>query len=335
MIRIRLHTPMKIRHYMLIINPKSGTGSGDAALEEKVYACVGEAGGELEVRYSEAPGHCATLAREAVRRRFYAVLAAGGDGTVNEVASQLVGTGVILGIIPKGSGNGLARHLDQTIDIDHALRVITEDYAIKADYGTANGRPFFCTFGLGFDAKVSHDFATMKRRGLSSYIRSALRTYLNYSPKTYEITTGGKTQRIRAFLIAVCNASQYGNNAYIAPDASIRDGLLDITLVHAGNPLTRAITGVDLFTGYIKRNVLVQTMRVERAIIKQIPGPAHIDGDPVTMPAEIHVKCHPGKLNLFTDGHKSAFHPILTPLRGLGQDVNFRIRYFINHVFSK
>lgn len=318
---------------MVIVNPKSGTGKFRNP-EESVRRFLGP-DVEVEVRYSESAGDCGVLAKEAVRRHFYAVLAAGGDGTVNEVASQLRGTNVIMGIIPCGSGNGLARHLEMSIDIDNALRIIAADNAVECDYGSANGHPFFCTFGLGFDATVSHDFATMKRRGLASYIRSALRKYITYTPKTYEIRTKSGTVTVKAFLIAVCNASQYGNNAYIAPDASIRDGLLDITLIHAGNPITRAFTGVDLFTGYIKRNILVQTLRVKEATIRQLPGPAHIDGEPVMMPEFIKVKCHPGKLMLFVDERKSVFLPLLTPLKSLRFDIRFRVRSFINRLLSK
>ena len=139
----------------------------------------------------------------------------------------------------------------------------------------------------------------------------------------------------QAFIIAVCNASQYGNNAYIAPDASIRDGLLDITIIHAGNPLTRAIVGVDLFTGYLKRNVLVQTMRVKQATIRQSPGPAHVDGDPIYMPEQIRIKCHPAQLRLFVDPKRHTFHPLLTPLRSMHFDLNFRINSLISRLISR
>lgn len=325
---------MKTRRYMVIINPISGSGPA-VDIESMVMSSLQCDGREVEIRYSERPGHCAVLAAEAVKRNFYAVIAAGGDGTINEVASALRGTSVNMGILPRGSGNGLARHLDMSIDINNALRVIKADNPLPCDYGTANKRPFFCTFGLGFDAAVSHEFATMKRRGLTSYIRSAIKKYVSYTPKEYSISTNGKTVHVKAFLIAVCNASQYGNNAYISPDASIRDGLLDITIIHGGNPLTRAIVGVDLFTGYLKRNVLVQTMQVKQAVIRQNPGPGHVDGDPVNMPEQIRIKCHPGQLRLFVDPKKHTFHPLLTPLRSMHFDFRFHINSLISRLLSK
>lgn len=311
-------------------------------LEELVTCRLRRHGFDVEVRYSEAPGHCRELAREAVERGFHTVVAAGGDGTVNEVADALKGSPVIMGIIPRGSGNGLARHISQSIDIDKALRIICDGHWLPCDYGTANGLPFFCTFGLGFDAAVSESFSSMKRRGLNSYIRSALKEYLRFTPKEYEIITGGQTITVKAFIIAVCNASQYGNNAYIAPEASLSDGLLDITIVHAGNPVTRAMAGVDLFTGYINRNVLSQTLRVTDAIIRQKDNSdgsamiqAHLDGDPVTISSTVEVQCHPARLRIFIDNHEAKFHPILTPIRSMHFDLWFHIRSLMRRLRSR
>lgn len=325
---------MLSKRYMLIINPISGTGMV-SDVERRVREALEGPEREVTVCQSTGPGDCARLAREAVRQHYYAVIAAGGDGTVNEVAGALRGTPVILGIIPRGSGNGLARHLDLSIDIDNALRIIALDNPQPCDYGTANDLPFFCTFGLGFDAAVSQAFASMKHRGLKSYIRAVFGKYIKYEPKEYSITTGGRTIKVKAFLIAVCNASQYGNNAYIAPDASLRDGLLDITIIHAGNPLTRAIVGVDMLTGYIKRNVLVQTMQVEKATICHEPGPAHLDGDPIMMPEAIQVKCHPGKLRLFINYETPEFRPLLTPLKSFHFDFRFRFNSLMTRIFTR
>ena len=321
------------KRYLLIVNPHSGTGSVKIAeLEERVRVAVEGKGDTLVIRHSEYAGHCALLARQAVKRRFYAVIAAGGDGTVNEIARELRGSKTILGIIPIGSGNGLARHLGLTIDIDNALRIIGADHPSACDYGSANGRPFFCTFGLGFDAAVSQAFTHAKRRGLTSYLKSALKEYRKYTPRDYEITISGHVIKVKAFLLAVCNASQYGNNAYIAPDASIRDGLLDITVVHAGNPLTRALLGVDLLTGYIRRNLLVQTFRASDAVITSTQGPAHLDGEPTEMPAKIRIRCHAGRLDIFTDPKHQRFHPLITPLRSFHSDFWFHVRYALRNL---
>lgn len=317
--------PTMTRRALLIINPISGTIPKDG-LTERVRQRLAPAGFEIESETTRYAGHGGELAARAAAEGYYAVIAAGGDGTVNEIASALRSSQTALGILPYGSGNGLARHLYGSIDIDNALGIIVRDHVEACDYGTVNGTPFFCTFGLGFDASVSREFAQLPTRGLGTYIVSALREYLKFSPTAYEIRTGEQTMNVKAFIVAVCNASQYGNNAFIAPKASIRDGLLDITIVHAGNPLTRAIAGVELFTGRIDRNILIQTMRVRSAVIRHLPAPGHIDGDPRTMPETLDVMCHPADIRLFTDPDKPRFKPFITPMESLRDDSSYLVR---------
>lgn len=313
------------RRALLIVNPISGTIAKDG-LTERVDQRLRPAGFDVVTVETQYAGHGAELASRAAADGFDAVIAAGGDGTVNEIASALRSSPTALGILPYGSGNGLARHIYGSIDIDHALDIIAKDKVEACDYGTVNGSPFFCTFGLGFDASVSREFAQLPSRGLTTYIRSALREYLKFSPTAYEIRTGEQTMNVKAFIVAVCNASQYGNNAFIAPKASIRDGLLDITVVHAGNPLTRAIAGVELFTGRIDRNILIQTMRVRSAQIRHLPGPGHIDGEPHMMPETLEVMCHPGDLRLFIDPDKPRFKPFITPIESLRDDSTYLVK---------
>ena len=142
------------------------------------------------------------------------------------------------------------------MDISLALDIIMNDNIVASDYGTVNGLPFFCTFGMGFDAAVSHRFARQSRRGLLSYVKSAISEYVQFRPQTYALSANGKVLTEKAFLVAVCNASQWGNNAYIAPHASITDGLLDITIVHSGSPIDAAVMGMDIFTGFINKNTM-------------------------------------------------------------------------------
>ncbi|MDE6805250.1 MAG: acylglycerol kinase family protein, partial [Muribaculaceae bacterium] len=151
---------------MAIINPKAGVVANKGAdrtivaeARELRYSPPEDSSlllpYDVEVRYTEAAGHATLLGREAVQRGFYGVLACGGDGTVNEVATGVCGSEVALGVIPLGSGNGLARHLGVPMTIRGAMKVVGEDRILEADYATANGRPFFCTFGVGFDAEVT------------------------------------------------------------------------------------------------------------------------------------------------------------------------------------
>ena len=251
------------RRLLLIINPVSGVGDKND-IEALVYTHLEPLGYEIMTNYTCARGDATRLAENAVKSGYYGVIAVGGDGTVNETATALCDTDTALGIIPCGSGNGLARHLGIPLDPLAAVKIIAEDHIIKSDYGAVNGRRFFCTFGVGFDAAVSSNFARQHRRGKFTYIKSAILEYIKYHPQVYTVSANGQIITEKAFLIACCNASQYGNNAYIAPTASITDGLLDITIVHAGTPLDNAIMGVDLFTGYINSNKIGRASCRER-----------------------------------------------------------------------
>lgn len=314
---------------LLIINPISGTAS-KRGVAAKCVKRLGKEGIDVEVLYTEGPGDAARFAAEAARKEYLGVIAAGGDGTVNEIASSLRGTPTALGIIPLGSGNGLARHLGLTTDISEALDVIAQRNILACDSCEADSIPFFCTFGLGFDAAVSEKFARSRQRGLINYLRSAFEEYLRFKPEEYEIEADGHTFRLKAFIVAACNASQYGNNVFIAPMASIRDGMLDITIIHAGTPLTRARAGVELVTGLIKNNMIIQTLRVRKATIRRCsPGMAHIDGEPVKLGEEINVSCHHGDLLIFTTGTEKPFRPLLTPIRYLRRELRSKLRFLL------
>lgn len=305
---------------MLIVNPISGTRS-KRKLIPVLESRLREMGFEVDTRLTAARGDATRLAHEAVAQKYYGVLACGGDGTVNETARALCDTGVPLGILPAGSGNGLARHIGLLIDPIEALKVIGERHIEDCDYCTANDRPFFCTFGVGFDAAVTHKFSRQRRRGLLMYLKSAIDVFVSFSPERYSLTTDDRVLVDKAFLIACCNASQYGNNAFIAPSASIRDGLMDITVIHKSNPFAQALVGVDLMTGYIGKNALIDIIRVSHATIsRDQAGVAHIDGEPVDMPEKIDVVCHPGGLRLFTPRDKMTFRPLITPLKMMLRD---------------
>lgn len=298
---------------LLLVNPISGTISKHRIIPH-VLRKMRSKGLTVRIKTTEYPGHALDLAKEAAAEGYDALIVCGGDGTVNEAASGLVGTDTALGIIPAGSGNGLARHLGIPVDVSRSIDVIAERNIIDADYGTANDNPFFCTFGVGFDAAVSERFARQKRRGFMMYLKSAIDEYINFSPEEYIIEANGQVLTDKAFLVVVCNASQYGNNAYIAPDASVTDGELDITIVHADNAFEHARFGFDLMTGFVGKNAQIDTIRVRKATIRRAKeGVAHLDGDPKMMPGEINIECHPGKLKLLAPTAQTRFKPLLTP----------------------
>ena len=318
------------RRLLVVSNPISGRGSKDS-LEPLVRKHLEPLGFDVTVAYTCARGDATRLAKMAVTQRYYGVIAAGGDGTVNETARALCDTDVALGIIPCGSGNGLARHLGIPIDPLSAVKIIAENHIVDSDYGSVNGHPFFCTFGVGFDAAVSGNFARQHRRGKLMYLKSAISEYVKFNPQVYTVSANGQILTEKAFLIACCNASQYGNNAYIAPTASITDGLLDITIIHAGNPLNTARVGVDLFTGYINSNTLIHSFRAPSAVIyRQTEGPAHIDGEPMNIPDTMDIKCHANSLRIFTPTKEIKFRPIITPIENAVKDLACSITRFLN-----
>ena len=317
---------MNQKQLLLIINPVSGTTS-KKGVAERIERRLADAGFDVRTEYTTCAGDATRLARLAVEQGFYGVLACGGDGTVNETARALCNTPVALGIVPTGSGNGLARHIAIPVDVDGSLDVIAADHIASCDYGTVCSRPFFCTFGVGFDAAVSDHFARQHRRGLVTYLQSAVHEFMHYESERYHIEIDGREFPRDAFLVVCCNASQYGNNAFIAPDASIRDGVLDITVVRAAGRLRKAILGFDMMAGFIGKNALVETVRARHAVItREAPGPAHIDGEPLTLGRRLEVECHAGSLRIFTNPRKGNFTPIITPMRMMLNDQALAIR---------
>lgn len=303
----------KLKHITLVVNPRSGTFSKEG-VDDAIMRTLQQGGFSVMPVYTQGPGDATRIAAEAAARGDYAVLACGGDGTVNEVAAGLIGTPTALGIIPAGSGNGLARHMGIPIDIAKALAVVMEENIEPCDYGTVNGRPFFCTFGMGLDAAVSKRFADKPKRGLQSYIDSAIEEFREYQCDCYELAFDNHTIIDKALILTVCNASQYGNNAFIAPAASIQDGLLDVTVVSHGLPIENAWSTVALMAGTIGNHGKFRTFRTNELHIRRFKSSVtHVDGEPTEFGTELHIKCHPGELRAFLPRNKSKFIPIITP----------------------
>ena len=303
------------RKILAVINPISGT-SNKEFMPETIARCIDPDKFDVVVRFTQHASHATLLTEEAIKEDFYGVIAVGGDGTINEVAAALRDSSTALGIIPCGSGNGLARHLGIPMNVEKALEIINLDNIEALDYCTANDRPFFCTCGVGFDAHVSQKFAEARKRGPLSYIQKTLVEYLKYRCKTYSIEMNDRVVTEKAFVIACGNASQYGNNAFITPRASMHDGLIDVTVIHPFTPLDTAVLGVLLFTRHIDQDTNINTFRTsELTIHRPKPDVMHIDGEPIMMNADIHIKCHKAGIKIFLpvgdgDEKKSLLKPI-------------------------
>jgi YegS/Rv2252/BmrU family lipid kinase len=227
------------------------------------------------------------------------VFAVGGDGTVHETAKRLIGRNLALGILPIGSGNGFARHIGLSADPATALASCRGGRIVTIDTASVNGHPFLGVMGIGFDAVIADRFASSTVRGLQTYVREGLRAFVEFKAEEYDITANGTSSRRCAFVIAVANSGQYGNNARIAPLASLQDGLLDLVIVDDTRILDAAFLIARLFSGSFHRAAGVTSLQTTEVTIRRpTAGPAHLAGEPVILGEELHVRVIPQSLRL-------------------------------------
>ncbi len=280
---------LKIRY---IVNPRSGRAARARAAVEHFAAGRGEI-----VAATTGPRHATVLAQAAITEGCDAVVAVGGDGTMNEIATALVGTGTALGLVPCGSGNGLARHLGCYGSVAHSLAVIAAGHTRRIDTGLAAGNPFFCAAGLGFEAEVADRFNRLTSRGFLRYLSTSLRAFREFQPLACTVTHADGTTSLAAFTVAVANTDQYGNNARIAPGARCDDGHINLTAVpplHAFNLLPLA---VQLFAGTLGRNPRVARFAGPAFTVRTgKPGRLHTDGEVHDVGPEIEFRVRPASL---------------------------------------
>lgn len=273
-----------------IINPFSGTGKKED-LPKLILQGLDKTVFETEIVFTKYRGHGTELAKEFVDKNFRFVVAVGGDGTVNEIARSLIHTNVTLGIIPIGSGNGLARHLGIPMNIKKAIQQLNESESVFMDYGLVNDHPFFCTCGTGFDAYVSTEFAKGKKRGVMSYIEKIITGYFNYKSQNYLLKGDGIDLKAKAFVLTFANASQWGNNAYIAPQASVQDGKIDISIMSNFPIIAIPTLALQLFAKTIDKDLFMTTLRAKDiTLTREESGPFHYDGEPYSEGTTIQIK---------------------------------------------
>ena len=283
---------------LFIANPISGTHDKRPVIES-LPNHLDETRFSWEVAWTDHRGHAAELAQQAAKEGVDVCVAIGGDGTVNEVARSLCHANTAIAIIPMGSGNGLARHLGIPMNPTGALDVLARCHIQELDYGTINQTPFFCTCGVGFDAFISERFAAAGKRGLITYIEKTLFGGMKYVPETYELEIDGQKEHRRAFLIACGNASQYGNNFYIAPQASMSDGLLDVTIMEPFNMLQAPQIVMQMLNKTLDQNPRISTFQCKKLHIHRAqPGVIHYDGDPAETGTDIDIQLVPKGLRV-------------------------------------
>lgn len=255
---------------LFIVNPISGQGD-----KTRIVSRLSKR--NCRVVYTEYAGHAEKLAREADED---IVVAVGGDGTVNEVARGLIGTGKTLGIIPRGSGDGLALHLGLSHDITRNIRTIEAGKTRILDAATINGRYFFSVCGVGLDAIISERFAKSGRRGLASYIEQAIHSWKGHKVERYEIDLDGQKFEHDAVMVTVGNSDQWGHGARVTPLADSSDGILDITVVEDFKDVDIPMLAYRLMTGTVNLAPNIHCYKGKNIrITREAPGPAHADGD--------------------------------------------------------
>ena len=281
-----------------IVNPISGRSSKESIVGA-IAGSVDMDRYEVTIRFTAAPGHATTLASEAVQSGQQLVVAVGGDGTVNEVARALVGTDAALGIIPCGSGNGLARHLHIPMNPRKAIEILNQGQIRRIDTLTVNGTPCFCTAGVGYDAFVSEEYAKEPTRGLVTYVRKAVENWFDYTPEQYLIETEEGMFSRTALAITCANANQWGNGFHVAPKASLTDGLIDVTIIHPIRPLNALPMPVQILGYSFDKNPGVETFKTSGLTIRRAtPAPLHIDGEPQSGTRDITIALRPASLGV-------------------------------------
>ena len=289
------------KRVVFIINLISGT-SDKAVIPGLIDKHLDKDKFEYKIAITQYAGHASEIASKAKDEGVDIVVAVGGDGTVNEVARAIVHSNTALGIIPCGSGNGLARHLLLPINVKKAIDIINACEIHDLDYGIINGYPFFCTCGMGFDAFISMKFAEAGKRGPITYIENVLREGMKYEPETYTIEDENGTAQHKAFLISCANASQYGNNAYIAPQASMSDGLMDIIIMEPFDIFEAPQISIEMFCKTLDKNSKIKTFRTRKLHIhRNKPGVIHYDGDPVMTGKDIDVELRPKGIKIIVN----------------------------------
>jgi YegS/Rv2252/BmrU family lipid kinase len=289
---------------VVVINPLSGRGRhenqvhADAALAHLVLAAHGI---EATVRPTTAAGDAHRFAREALADGIGLIVAWGGDGTINEVASAVMQTPAVLAVVPAGSGNGLAGDLGIPFDARAAFEVAATGKTITIDAGQVDGHAFFNIAGIGIDAVIAARFAErgLRRRGRLGYLSLSMNELLRYRAKTYTLTVDGDVLTRPVMLLALANGRQYGNRVLIAPGARLDDGLLEVVIVQ---PMSLALVASklpSLFRGTLRESTGI-TMRAAREVDVETAGeiPFHVDGEPRLGVDRVRVRAIPGALKV-------------------------------------
>ncbi len=286
-----------MKKLVFIINPISGRNRKQK-IPYLIEKHLDHSKFSYQLKYTQYAHHATELATKAVEEGAHIVVAVGGDGTVNEVSKALIDTHTALGIIPMGSGNGLARYLDIPLLPIFAIRNLNRERYKKIDTLIVDNQHCINVAGIGFDAHIAHLFANHGKRGLKSYLEIILKEFQRYKGEKLKLSTGENEIEKEIFLISIANSTQFGNAAHIAPKASASDGIIDISILKKF-PITASIElGSRLFLKNINKSAYVENFKAKELLItilnnkQKIEG--HIDGEPYIFnnPVKATIKPH-------------------------------------------
>jgi len=297
----------RMKQALFIVNKYAGTGY-QPKLEGRIIDTCVKNDVECTIEFTRDRGHATELAREAVGKDYAFVVAVGGDGTLNEVAQGLINTPMPMGIIPRGSGNGLGRHLGISVKTATAIDQLFTSKVLGMDTFQVNGKLSLNVSGIGFDGHIANLFAARTRRGLAGYVSVTVKEFMNFKPFAVEMEMAGKTLNEEAFIIAFANSSQYGNNARVAPAASVRDGLLHINIMKKV-PAYRADFVYAMFTGRLKTSAFCHILETPSVVVKtKHPVAYHVDGEPCGEHDHFDIRIMPGALQILVP--ERGFHTV-------------------------
>ncbi len=285
------------RKILFIVNPNAGKKISGKLIETIRNEFPEDISKEIIIWQNRE--HFAEILQKLKTENYTDAVAVGGDGTVNQVAKSILNTNISLGIVPAGSGNGLARSLGISMRSEEAIKQIAKGNTQLIDSGTVNSIPFFCTSGVGFDAHIGKLFATSTKRGLQSYVKITFRELAAYKEQDYVLTIDEKEISKKAFLITIANAGQYGNNFYIAPQAKLNDGLFHVVILKPFTFLQSIGIVLKVLARKANESRFIETYTCkELKITRQKSDSIHFDGEPETQGTELNYTLNPKSLKV-------------------------------------
>jgi diacylglycerol kinase family enzyme len=290
-----------MRKVRVLINPKSGIGTGSGAVLKAIREAWDTPENDLTFQFSLSAEDGITKPCRAVSEGVHTVLVAGGDGMINTIGSVLVGTDVELGVIPAGSGNGFARHFNLSLDPAKAAAALTDARPAKIDVGRMNNQPFFVTCSMAWDAALVRTFEKFPIRGPMPYILAGVYELFEYTPQPFEVEIDGAPLELEdaPMVFTAANLTQFGNNARIAPNAEASDGHLELVYIYKRD-VPKAIANFHrFFDGTLNRLPEVYSRSFKTLqVTRSTAGPVQVDGELVNAPAKIRITVKPDDLTV-------------------------------------